>query len=82
MTFNRANEILQEVADQHGMPVEFLTDPCRSRQRVRAKDKAAWMIRKETDLSYPEIGEVMHCHHTAIMDRVYRHQQRALGLSH
>ncbi len=54
-----AETILHVVADYHGVSVEDLTGPCRSRSIVSARQQACWLLRDRSDLSYSDIGRLL-----------------------
>lgn len=71
--------IVQEVAAQHDLTPEDLTGPRSRRTESRARHEAMWRIRRETRLSYPQIGRFFNRDHTTVINGVRRHEQRALS---
>jgi chromosomal replication initiator protein len=51
-----AKLILREVARKHGLTVEQLLAPVRSRYIAHARQEAMWEMRQRTILSFPEIA--------------------------
>lgn len=54
-----AETILHVVADYHGVSVEDLAGPCRSRTLVSARQQTCWLLRERSDLSYSDIGRLL-----------------------
>lgn len=54
--FEKVNKIKREVARKWGISVVDLEGPRRSRTYIFARHEAMFRVRKETPLSYPEIG--------------------------
>lgn len=78
-----ARDIMAGVATKHGLKVMDLTGPSRTKIFVAARHEAMWSIRKNTPLSFPQIGRMFGGRdHTTAIHGVKRHEERlALGLA-
>lgn len=71
-------DVLREVSDQYGVSVETIKGPERFRRAVIARQAAMFELRRQTSLSYPQIGAVLGGRdHTTVIYGVRRHMERA-----
>lgn len=76
MTFRQARKIIDEVADEYGLHIADILGESRTKTRVKARCCTAHRIRTETELSLPEIGEVLgERDHTAVLNLLRRHKK-------
>jgi chromosomal replication initiation ATPase DnaA len=59
--------ILSAVADAFAVTPEALLSPWRVASVAEARHAAAWLLRRLTRLSYPEIGRLLGRHHATVM---------------
>lgn len=57
--FNTAQKIIQEVCQAYGVTPAFLEDGKRTKTRSEIRRKITERLRKETSLSWVEIGELL-----------------------
>lgn len=62
--------IVAEVARGFGLSYDDVTGPCRARHLIRARVIAMAVVRRATDLSYPQIGRLFGRHHTTVVHHV------------
>lgn len=73
-----AKRILRETCERHGVKVESVCGPRRYKPLVMCRREAAWLIAKETTLSYPQIAMLLNKDHTSILMAI-RRQNEATG---
>jgi chromosomal replication initiator protein len=61
-----AEDIIRSVADFYNIKVGDLKGDRRLKQLVRPRHVAMWMVRKHTELSFPEIGRVFDRDHATV----------------
>lgn len=61
--------VLIEVADASGVPVRAIMGRSRIQRIARARQLTCYILRRE-GLSYPQIGRMLHIHHTTAMHAV------------
>jgi chromosomal replication initiator protein len=61
------NQILSAVAEAFAVNPGALLSPWRVASVTEARHAAAWLLRRLTALSYPEIGRVLGRHHATVM---------------
>lgn len=71
---------LSRVATLHNLSVDDLKSPSRRKRVVNAKVEAAHRLR-EMGFSLPEIGVLMACDHTTVMDRLKKPRPPRAGLT-
>lgn len=54
--FRKAQNIILDVALEHGISIEMLRGPGRTRTVARARQEACRRLREQTDLSWSEIA--------------------------
>jgi chromosomal replication initiator protein len=59
--------ILSAVAEAFAVNPEALLSPWRVASVIEARHAAAWLLRRLTALSYPEIGRVLGRHHATVI---------------
>lgn len=62
--------VLQATAMYFGVEIEAMLGEMRTRDLVRARHVCWWLLRNETVLSYPQIGEIFDRDHTTIVKGV------------
>ena len=62
-----ADQIIQQIAEKHGVTVEALKGRSRRGSIRAARKDAVRLIYKHTELSTPEIGELFNRDHTTIV---------------
>lgn len=62
-----ARHILAETCQRHGLRIECVLGDRRHLPLVLCRREAAWLIAKETNLSWPQIGAVLNKDHTTIL---------------
>lgn len=73
----RSRLILEEVAAKHGLQVKDITSPARTRPIVNARHEAAYRLRNEAGLSFPQIGRLIgNRDHTSALHGVRMHSAR------
>ena len=65
-----AEDIIRAVAEVYNIKVQDLKGDRRHKQLVRPRHVAMWMVRKNTDLSFPEIGRVFERDHATVQHAV------------
>lgn len=71
----RAESIIASVSRKHGFSVADMKSPRRERGLVRARNEAAWELKRQTTLSLPQIGKKLgNRDHTTIIYAISRHQ--------
>ena len=68
--------IVEEVAAPHGVTVEDVLGPSRSRPLVRPRQEAMYRVYDETSLSLLEIGRRFNRDHTTVLHAVQAHAAR------
>lgn len=68
----KAREIIEQVCEETGIPEKKLLSKKRTRHLVEARCLCMWMIRKQTKLSLPEIGELFNRDHTTVLHNLRR----------
>ena len=63
-----AQEIIREVAQDHGITVSDILSPSKLRKYAWPRQEAMLRMREETELSYPQIARLLRrdCHTTII----------------
>lgn len=54
-----AQEIIREIAEDHGLTVSDLLSPSRCRKYAWPRQEAMLRMREETELSYPQIARLL-----------------------
>lgn len=70
-----ARQILAETCERHGLKVACVVGPRRYKPLVDCRQEAAWLIAKNTALSYPQIARLLGKDHTTILFAVRRHNE-------
>lgn len=71
------NDIINEVARQHGVEVVEIIGDRRTVRVVKARDEAAYRLRIERRMSYPEIASALGFRsHTSVLVAIKRHETR------
>lgn len=81
MARRTGHQILREVAERHRIPIDRLIGPSKLQRIVHIRFEAMYLIRQETDLSFPNIGRIFGLHHTTIMNGCRRWAEM-IGLGH
>ena len=63
----KPEQIIAEVADEFGYTVDDLVGPSKARAVSTARSVAMYAVRKKTDLSFPQIGELFNRDHSTIV---------------
>lgn len=74
-----ASQIVEEVAEKHGMTPTGLLKTTRSPRTWDARAEAFWRMYHQTHLSYPGIGRLYGRDHTTVQNAVRRHQKALDG---
>ena len=70
--------VVREVAEAHGITVDDLIGPRKTRRASMPRQEAMYRMRNETPLSYPEIGARLGGRdHSSIIHGVKAHAKRA-----
>ena len=70
-------QILKEVAEKHGVTVKDIKSKCRKLCCIRPRHEAAYRIRMEQGLSFPQIGRVLGFRdHTTILHGIKRYAKK------
>jgi chromosomal replication initiator protein len=70
-------QILQEVAEKHGITVQDLKGPCRRLKYALPRHEAAYRIVKELGFSLPKTGRVLGKRdHTTILNSVRKYEKK------
>lgn len=73
----RWRDILNEVAEKHGLQVSAIKSHTRQKSLIAARFEAYYRIRKETNLSLPEIGMRMGgFDHASVLHGIRKHEER------
>lgn len=59
--------VITRIAEEAGVDLEAVRSPSRKKRIVAIRRQAARAARKETDASYPEIGQVLDRDHSTVM---------------
>lgn len=70
--------IKQRVAYHYGISVERLVGPERFKYVTRARHIAMWIVRRDCDASYPDIGQAFNRDHTTCLVAI-RHIDKLLA---
>lgn len=73
-----SKRIILEVAQESGLTVNDLKSAARQRPLARARQRAMWLIAKQTELSLPQIGKIFNRDHTTVLHAI-RYMNRTLG---
>jgi hypothetical protein len=65
--------IMREVADEFGITMDELRSARRHRATTRARETAAYRLRTETAMSYPQIGQIMGHDHSTVIKAIGRY---------
>lgn len=77
MPITSTQQILQEVAEKHGITIQDLKGPCRRLKYALPRHEAAYRIVKELGFSLPKTGRVLGKRdHTTILNSVRKHEKR------
>ncbi len=69
--------IALEVCSKHQIQLNELISPRRSREVVRARHECFWRLKKETSLSFPQIGRYFGGRdHTTVLHGIRAHEKR------
>jgi chromosomal replication initiation ATPase DnaA len=71
-------DLIADVARRHGVTVAEVLSTDRRRILVWARQEAAYLLRGQ-DLSYPQIGELLHRDHTTVIHAVRSYDARKAG---
>lgn len=75
----RARKVATAVAMAAGATLEDIKKLRASRAVCRLQQRAWWMIREFTDVSYPDVGAMFNRHHTTIVAGVLRAKELDLA---
>lgn len=73
---DRTRAIIAEVADRHGIPAALLYGSRRDRLVAHVRQEAMWEVRRQTTLSFPQIGQRFNRDHTTVIHAVRAHEGR------
>lgn len=76
MTAPKAARIIADFSMDTGIPVSELKGDGKTRDLVYARQDLMLAIRRNTDLSLPQIGKIMNRHHTTVLHGVREAQAR------
>lgn len=77
MPLTSTQQILQEVAEKHGITVKDLKGPCRRLKYALPRHEAAYRIVKELGFSLPKTGRVLGKRdHTTILNSVRKYEKK------
>ena len=77
MPLTSTQQILQEVAEKHGITVQNLKGPCRRLKYALPRHEAAYRIVKELGFSLPKTGRVLGKRdHTTILNSVRKYEKK------
>lgn len=65
--FVRADEIIDEVGKEFGVPLHMIMDDVRTGTVTHARQEAMCRIREQTTLSTVEVGRIFKRHHTTVV---------------
>ena len=68
--------IVREVAQKHGLSPLDLSGPRRLAPVVVARQEAMWRMRRETRLSFPQIGRIVGRDHSTVIYGIRAHAKR------
>jgi chromosomal replication initiation ATPase DnaA len=68
-TLDKAHRIINQTADHHGVTVEEITagDGDRRHRVTRARREAAWRLRRDLNLTYMGIADLLGVHHSSVL---------------
>ena len=63
-----ARQLMETIATTHRLTVDDFKGPVRTYRISHPRQYAMWRIRKDTGLSYPEIGRMFNKDHTSVIN--------------